>query len=115
VETGCRQAHGAPLPASEGSALVSGTAVSSIPLGITLLPALLFTVRSPWLPYFSGTMMRARRDLLPRRPARFLDWAYAAGLTRMSGISIQFRHRDLQNLLISISTETPATEPVVRS
>jgi hypothetical protein len=81
--------------------------------GITLLPALLFTVRSPWLPYFFGTMMLARRDLLPRRPARFLDWAYTAGLTRMSGISIQFRHRDLQNLLIS--TETPTTEPVVRS
>jgi len=43
--------------------------------------------------------MLSRRQELPARPAAFLDWAYSAGLLRLAGIAIQFRHRDLQDHL----------------
>jgi hypothetical protein len=54
---------------------------------------------SPWPRYAVAVRELARAGLLPRRPARFLDWAYTAGLVRMSGIAVQFRHRDLQDHL----------------
>jgi hypothetical protein len=41
-----------------------------------------------------------RRDELPRRLTGFVDWAYGAGLLRLSGTAIQFRHRDLQTHLV---------------
>ncbi len=37
---------------------------------------------------------------VPARPAVFLDWAYSAGLMRLSGIGIQFRHREFQTWLV---------------
>jgi hypothetical protein len=57
-----------------------------------------------WLRYALGVRSAARRDWLPVRPARFLDWCVAAGLMRMSGINIQFRHRELQDWLTSSAT-----------
>ncbi len=66
---------------------------------------LAYVADSPWLPYLIGTHMMARQDLLPRRPAHFLDWAYDAGLMRMSGISVQFRHRELQMYLTQVIDE----------
>ncbi|WP_237519902.1 hypothetical protein [Streptomyces sp. HUCO-GS316] len=41
---------------------------------------------------------RARR-MLPLRMDSFLNWAYAAGLLRLSGSAYQFRHRELQRWL----------------
>ena len=42
----------------------------------------------------------AHSGLLPTHPARFLDWACTAGLMRLSGISVQFRHLQLQQYLL---------------
>lgn len=54
---------------------------------------------SPWLRYLVACLLLARRQELPRRPALFLNWAYDAGLMRLAGIAVQFRHRDFQDWL----------------
>ena len=59
----------------------------------------LAVAQSPWPRYFVAVRMLSRRQELPARPAAFLDWAYSAGLLRLAGIAIQFRHRDLQDHL----------------
>ncbi|MGH3624621.1 MAG: hypothetical protein ACRDQ5_23015, partial [Sciscionella sp.] len=41
----------------------------------------------------------ARCGELPLRTAQFLDWAHSAGLMRMAGIAVQFRHREFQEWL----------------
>ncbi|MFI7081694.1 NACHT domain-containing protein [Micromonospora sp. NPDC049903] len=49
-----------------------------------------------WLRYvIAMTIMKFRGDL-PWRLGAFLDWAYLAGLMRISGIGYQFRHRQLR-------------------
>ncbi|MEU1756764.1 NACHT domain-containing protein [Micromonospora matsumotoense] len=49
-----------------------------------------------WLRYvIAMTIMKLRGDL-PWRLGAFLDWAYLAGLMRISGIGYQFRHRQLR-------------------
>jgi hypothetical protein len=53
-----------------------------------------------WLQYGFGTLSAAHRGLLPSRPARFLDWCHRVGIMRMSGNSIQFRHRELEDSLV---------------
>lgn len=58
-----------------------------------------FVANSPWPRYLVATMVLARRGDLPRRPAVFLNWAYRAGLIRISGIAVQCRHRDFQTWL----------------
>jgi len=60
---------------------------------------LMFVADSPWPRYMVATRLLARRGDLPRRLAVFLDWAYEAGLIRLSGISAQFRHREFQTWL----------------
>jgi hypothetical protein len=54
-----------------------------------------------WLRYAVGVHAAVRKDLLPTRPARFLDWCLRTGLMRMAGSSVQFRHRQLQDWLTS--------------
>jgi len=82
-------------------ASISGAWISIILIfAFVAMWPLAYMVNSPWLPYFIATRMLARRGLLPRRPAQFLDWGYGAGLMRMSGVSVQFRHRELQYLLL---------------
>lgn len=39
---------------------------------------------------------------------RFLEWAYDAGLLRVSGPAYQFRHRELQ---LWLSDGAPSTDP----
>ncbi|MEU0093871.1 hypothetical protein [Kribbella sp. NPDC006257] len=57
----------------------------------------LLSVARPWLIYYAlAVLYLARRKQFPLRPARFLDWAYDAGLVRLSGTATQFRHRELQ-------------------
>ncbi|MGQ0773111.1 MAG: hypothetical protein ACT4NY_01610 [Pseudonocardiales bacterium] len=63
----------------------------------------MFAANSPWPRYIFATRTLARRGDLPRRPAVFLDWAYDAGLMRLAGISVQFRHREFQTWLITRS------------
>jgi len=49
-----------------------------------------------WLRYvIAMTIMKVRGDL-PWRLGAFLDWAYLAGLMRISGVGYQFRHRQLR-------------------
>jgi hypothetical protein len=77
-----------------------------IGLGFGLAAVLPF---SPWPRYaLSVRSLHATADL-PTRPGRFLDWAYDAGLIRLSGIAVQFRHHDLQVRLTTAScTSQPA-------
>jgi hypothetical protein len=57
--------------------------------------------RSPWLRYVLGSHILARHHRLPPRLSQFLDWSYTAGLLRLSGIYVQFRHRELQAYLVT--------------
>lgn len=68
-------------------------------VAVGFLIAGLLGADSPWLRYFISTLLLAHRRRLPLRPARFIDWAYAAGLMRMSGVAAQFRHREIQEAL----------------
>ena len=68
------------------------------------------TATSPWLLYLVTTRSLARGHLLPANPAAFLDWAYNAGLVRLSGIHAQFRHDELRKHLSSRPVTEPATQ-----
>jgi hypothetical protein len=63
-----------------------------------------------WLRYALAVRSAARHGLLPKRPARFLDWCLDTGLMRMAGNALQFRHRQLQNWLIT--SQRPSVESV---
>jgi hypothetical protein len=52
-----------------------------------------------WLRYVIAVRIGSRPGTLPSRPGEFLDWAYKAGLLRLSGATLQFRHRELQDWL----------------
>ncbi|WP_406631896.1 NACHT domain-containing protein [Amycolatopsis sp. WGS_07] len=69
-------------------------------------------IGSPAPLYALTTRQLRRRGALPARPARFLDWAYAAGLLRMSGAATQFRHRNLQ---IRLTGPERTTEPAKKT
>lgn len=72
-----------------------------------------YTAHSPWLRYLVATRILANRNQLPVRPAIFLDWAHNVGLMRLSGIAVQFRHRDLQDHLaytIDVQRHQPRTQ-----
>lgn len=60
-----------------------------------------FVANSPWPRYLVATIIVSRRGDPPRRPAVFLNWSYEAGLMRLSGIAVQFRHRDFQTWLVT--------------
>ncbi|TDD57688.1 NACHT domain-containing protein [Kribbella antibiotica] len=94
------------------SALLSALAISGM-FGLMKLGSPLITVVSgfvfgvvasfavsgvtAWYPqYLLYVFARSRADDLPRRLPEFLDWAYDAGLLRMSGTRTQFRHREVQ-------------------
>jgi hypothetical protein len=74
-------------------------------LAFGLSAGVVFISKSPWPRYLMATQILARRGVLASRPAVFLDWAYAAGLLRQSGISTQFRHRELQRRLMATPPE----------
>ncbi|MFE4631020.1 hypothetical protein [Streptomyces mirabilis] len=44
------------------------------------------------------------RGRLPWHLGTFLNWAYEAGLLRISGVAYQFRHRELQDWLTAHPT-----------
>lgn len=68
-------------------------------LVLALVTGLVFAANSPWPRYVFAVLLLAHRGDLPRRPAVFVDWAYQAGLLRLSGICVQFRHREFQTWL----------------
>lgn len=49
--------------------------------------------------YYLATTLWLGGHRLPRRPGRFLDWAWQTGLIRVAGLGYQFRHRELQDYL----------------
>jgi hypothetical protein len=75
-------------------------------LAFGLLLGLLAISTSPWPRYGLACLVLAVRRDAPLRLARFLDWAYAAGLMRLSGTAVQFRHRELQAWLSTMQTGT---------
>jgi len=77
-----------------GRGLSAGTG-----LAVAMLMGLFLRAGAPWPLYLVATRMLARQGRLPARPARFLDWAYSAGLMRLSGIAVQFRHVELRHRL----------------
>lgn len=94
--------------------IVTVSAGPMIGLTFTTMVAVFLVIGSQWSHYLLTVLILARRGALPRRPARFLDWAYEAGLVRMSGIAVQFRHHELQAyLLAATQTQREEAEPVV--
>ena len=87
------------LAAGLAVGLNSGSAAGLPFAAIAPVIGLIFPANSPWPPYMFAAMLLARRGDLPRRPAVFIDWAYQAGLMRLSGIAVQFRHREFQTWL----------------
>jgi hypothetical protein len=61
-----------------------------------------------WIRYLIGCWIAHQQGKLPRRVGRFLDWAYRANLLRMAGTAAQFRHRELQDWLISATKDPSA-------
>jgi NACHT domain-containing protein len=64
-----------------------------------------------WIRYHFCAAWNALRGRSPLRFAKFLDWAVKAGLLRESGISYQFRHRQLQDRLASVPTTPRPRHP----
>jgi hypothetical protein len=58
-----------------------------------------------WTRYHVTAVVNAVRGKAPLRFGAFLDWAVQAGLLRVSGVSYQFRHRQLQDWLTSASQD----------
>jgi hypothetical protein len=67
-----------------------------------------------WLRYAIAVRAAARLDWLPKRPSLFLDWCVHTGLMRMAGSSLQFRHRQLQDWLISSAERAAQAESRAR-
>lgn len=67
--------------------------LAGVALGLT------FRTRSPWPSYLVAIALQAYRNECPYHFATFLAWTGRAGLTRMSGMAVQFRHREIQNWL----------------
>lgn len=70
-------------------------AVLGIWMGLAI--GIVRTCDSSWALYaIAVVILIARRRFPRRRLGPFLDWAYDAGLFRLSGIAVQFRHHALQ-------------------
>ncbi|MEU1536168.1 NACHT domain-containing protein [Streptomyces fagopyri] len=93
------------------SAVLVVTGPGNVPVGLAsaLMGALAGTAYGSILGLYglsaSGrrylTFLRYSFGHLPSATGAFLEWAYAAGLLRMSGTSYQFRHRELQDWFAS--------------
>jgi len=57
--------------------------------------------------YYLGVVVGALRGTRPLGFNAFLDWCCHAGLLRVSGIAYQFRHRQLQDWLVSRNDPQP--------
>ncbi|WP_405996661.1 hypothetical protein [Streptomyces sp. NBC_00829] len=62
-------------------------------------------VADAWMRYI--VLILCTRGVLPWRLAGFMDWAYSAGLLRISGTAYQFRHRELQDWLAANPDPVP--------
>ncbi|MFD8788409.1 NACHT domain-containing protein [Kitasatospora sp. NPDC059599] len=96
---------------SEGLSLENAfrdiTVLAAFVVGVSFAGALVWA--GAWRRYMATLL--CTRGRLPRRLGRFLDWAYGAGLVRVSGTAYQFRHRELQDHLagrVRTSRRAPA-------
>ncbi|MFM9442537.1 hypothetical protein [Streptomyces acidiscabies] len=62
-----------------------------------LAAVVVVVVADAWMRYV--VLLVCTRGFLPWQLATFMDWAYRAGLLRISGAAYQFRHRALQDWL----------------
>ncbi|MEU0878241.1 NACHT domain-containing protein [Lentzea sp. NPDC005914] len=71
--------------------------------GLGLLAGLGAVGTTVWPTYVVACLIHllTRNFLFPARPAAFLDWAHTAGLIRATGNDDQFRHRALQDWLLT--------------
>lgn len=91
----CAVLVGTVFPLFLGYPLWAGTVMGAI---MGFAGAFVLSLQA-WLRYvIAMTFMKFRGDL-PWRLGAFLDWAYQAGLMRISGIGYQFRHRQLRERL----------------
>ena len=98
------------LAAGLAVGLNSSTHIVGLPFAVIApMIGLIFVANSPWPRYLFAAILLAHRGDLPRRPAVFMDWAYQAGLMRISGIAVQFRHREFQTWLAT--REQPGDGP----
>lgn len=81
--------------------------VLALGLGLAIWTGLVVGMAS-WIRYLIGCALARRKGELPPRVGQFFDWAYRAGLLRMSGTAVQFRHRELQAWLVLSGEETAA-------
>ncbi|MGY4643985.1 hypothetical protein [Cellulomonas sp. URHB0016] len=91
-------------PVGSSGSLTSGLSTAS---SIGIAVALAIGRGAVWLRYGLGVRSAAHQRRLPRRPALFLDWCVTAGLMRMAGSSIQFRHREFQHWLTATAAVSP--------
>jgi hypothetical protein len=61
--------------------------------------------------HYIGLLTASAHGLLPWRAGRFLDWAAAIGLLRVSGTAYQFRHRELFEWLVQEPDSDPRERP----
>jgi hypothetical protein len=66
-------------------------------LGLSI--GLLVRASSPWPRYLLFVWRSSRTGRLPRNLAAFFDWAVDAGLLRIAGSAVQFRHAEFQEWL----------------
>ena len=73
--------------------------------------AIVILASSPWLRYLVACVISGRQCQLPRRSATFLTWACDAGLLRLAGLAVQFRHRELQEWLMTSTAASRLPAP----
>ncbi len=85
---------------SEGDSLlrVSHNGIALFLVGMSV--GLLVRASSPWPRYLLFVWRASRSGATPRNLAAFLDWAVDAGLMRMAGSAVQFRHGEFQEWLL---------------
>lgn len=70
---------------------------------------------SAWVRYRVGAVAASRRGLMPRTLSTFLDWGLEAGIFRMSGYMLQFRHRDFYQALLAAGADAAHTTDTAHS
>ncbi|ADJ43197.1 P-loop containing NTPase [Amycolatopsis mediterranei S699] len=90
--------------------IFTGASLARIAFTFGFLSAMLIAL-SPWLLYGVAALTFRFSGRFAPRPARFLDWAQAAGLIGVYGDVLRFRHREFQAWLtkrripVDLSTE----------
>lgn len=82
-----------------GGGNVGGLAIG-LTFGLAVGVAFALAAGAVSLRYLTAVTFASVTGQLPFRLARFLEWAYRAGILRVSGSAYQFRHAELQRWLL---------------